>query len=157
MPSGIYIFTVYDDTSKCCGDNKGYYAVKINGEEVVRCSSSFTSPNAYIIRADYEPPTAQAEMQWLNKHNDVREQFHTQNGKSFRPLVWSDSLAKAAAERANDIATTCGSGSVTMDPWGENIGHTNFGVYNEAFVNPDYVFGGWNNFEDHSLTYWQIN
>ena len=157
MPSGIYIFTVYDDTSKCCGDNKGYYAVKINGEEVVRCSSSFTSPNAYIIRADYEPPTAQSEMQWLNKHNDVREQFHTQNGKSFRPLVWSDSLAKAAAERANDIATTCGSGSVTMDPWGENIGHTNFGVYNEAFVNPDYVFGGWNNFEDHSLTYWQIN
>ncbi|KAK1735051.1 hypothetical protein QTG54_014117 [Skeletonema marinoi] len=49
VSNGAYIFTVYDESGKCCGDNKGYYAVKVNGEEVVRGRSYFTSPNAYII------------------------------------------------------------------------------------------------------------
>ena len=157
VPSGAYIFTVDDDTSKCCGVNKGYYAVKINGEEVVRERSYFISPHAFIIRTDYEPPTDQAKIQWLDKHNDVREQFHTEHGVSYRPMVWSDSLAEAATERADDIAATCEIGSDALDPWGENIGRTNFGVYNEAYVSPDFVFAGWNDFEDHPLTSWQIN
>ena len=119
VSNGAYIFTVYDESGKCCGDNKGYYAVKVNGEEVVRGRSYFTSPNAYIIRTDYQAPTAQTKVQWLNKHNEARESFHTEKDVPFAPLVWSDSLAEAAAKRANDIAPTCGSGSATMDPWGE--------------------------------------
>eukprot|EP00985_Skeletonema_marinoi_P025880 scaffold19441_cov214-Skeletonema_marinoi.AAC.3 len=156
VSNGAYIFTVYDESGKCCGDNKGYYAVKVNGEEVVRGRSYFTSPNAYIIRTDYQAPTAQTKVQWLNKHNEARESFHTEKDVPFAPLVWSDSLAEAAAKRANDIAPTCGSGSATMDPWGENVGRTSFGVYNEALVSPDYVFDGWDSPEDHPLTFRQI-
>lgn len=156
VSNGAYIFTVYDESGKCCGDNKGYYAVKVNGEEVVRGRSYFTSPNAYIIRTDYQSPAAQTKVQWLNKHNEARESFHTEKDVPFAPLVWSDSLAEAAAKRANDIAPTCGSGSATMDPWGENVGRTSFGVYDEALVSPDYVFDGWDNPEDHPLTFRQI-
>jgi len=156
VSNGAYIFTVYDESGRCCGDNKGYYAVKVNGEEVVRGRSYFTSPNAYIIWTDYQSFTAQTKVQWLNKHNEARESFHTENDVSFAPLVWSDSLAEAAVKRANDIAPTCGSGSATMDPWGENVGRTSFGVYNEALVSPDYVFDGWDDPDDHPLTFRQI-
>ena len=154
VSSGAYIFTVYDESSKCCGYNKGYFDVKVNGERVVRGSSYFTSPSAYIIRTDYQPPTDVTQVEWLNKHNSVREPFHTDNGKPFAPVVWSDSLAQAAAERASEIAPSCGAGAA-MDPWGENIGITTFGGYNEEYVSPDYVFEGWNN-EENPLTFRQI-
>mmetsp|Transcript_9717 Transcript_9717/g.15913 ORF Transcript_9717/g.15913 Transcript_9717/m.15913 type:complete len:714 (+) Transcript_9717:103-2244(+) len=155
VTSGAYIFTVNDESSKCCGDNRGYFAVKVNGEEVVRGKSYFTSPSAYIIRTDYQPPTDLTKVQWLNKHNIVREPFHADNGVPFAPLLWSDSLAEAAAERASDIAPTCVAGSTAMDAWGENIGST-FGGYNEEYVSPDHVLGGWNNSEDNPLTFRQI-
>ncbi|KAL7435717.1 hypothetical protein ACHAXM_004802 [Skeletonema potamos] len=156
VSKGAYIFTVDDDSGNCCGDNKGYYVVKVQGEEVVRSGPYFTSPNAYIIRTDYQPPTAQKELEWLNKHNDVREPFHTDNGVSFMQLVWSESLAQAAADRANAIAPTCGPGPTTKDPWGENVARTTFGGYNESFVTPDFVFDGWDDPVDHPLAFRQV-
>ena len=155
VTEGTYNFTVNDESFKCCGDNKGYYTVNVDGEEVVRGGSYFTSPNAYIIRTDYQPPTADAKAEWLNKHNDVRETFQTENGVSFRQLVWSEGLTQAAAVRANDIAPTCGPGSL-KDIYGENIARTVFGGYNETFVTPDYVFDGWDDPEEHPFTFRQI-
>lgn len=144
VEEGSYIFTVTDDSRKCCGDDRGYYFVKVSGEEVVRGGTNFQSPEAYIIRTDYKPPTAETSVQWLKEHNDARQTFYEENNVTFAPMVWSDSLMQAAANRANSIAPTCGSGPANTDPWGENVARTTFVGYNEKYVKPEWVFNGWN-------------
>lgn len=156
VSKGAYIFTVSDESGNCCGVNKGYFAVKVNGEEVVRGSQYFEDPEAYIIRTDYEPPTDETKVQWLNKHNEVRQTFHTENDVSFKQLVWSESLTQAAADRANDIALTCGYDSPDSQPWGENLSTTTFDGYNDMYVSPDYVFDGWTDPVMHPLTFRQV-
>ena len=144
VEEGSYIFTVTDDSRKCCGDDRGYYVVKVNGEEVVRGGTNFQSPEAYIIRTDYKPPTDETSVQWLKEHNDARLTFYEENNVTNAALVWSDSLMQAAASRANAIAPTCGSGPANTDPWGEIVARTTFVGYKEKYVSPEWVFNGWN-------------
>jgi hypothetical protein len=144
VEEGSYILTVTDDSRKCCGNDRGYYVVKVRGEEVVRGGANFESPEAYIIRTDYKPPTAETSVQWLKEHNDARQTFYEENNVTFAAMVWSDSLVQAAAKRANAIAPTCGSGPANTDPWGENVARTTFVGYNEKYVKPEWVLNGWN-------------
>ncbi len=139
VPKGRYIFTVYDELNGlCCGGGRGEYSVKSKGTEILN-GGGFPAPAvSYTILAGVEPDMSDVEKQWLDGHNIRRKKFHTENGKTFKPLVWSESLAEAAATYASALTPNCEIVQKT-DAWGHNLAVVSLGTITPNRILPDTV------------------
>lgn len=138
VPKGRYIFTVYDELNGlCCSGGKGEYSVKSKGTEILY-GGAFPAPAiSYTILAG-EPNMSDEEKQWLNGHNIRRKKFHTDHGKTFKPLVWSESLAEAAANYASTLTNNC-TIVPKIDGWGHNVAIASSKVVSQNQTLPDTV------------------
>jgi len=138
LPKGRYMFTVYDSLNGlCCGGGKGEYSVKSKGTEILYGGGFPTSSISYTILAGVEDMSDE-DKQWLDGHNSRRRTFHIDNGKTFKPLVWSESLAQAAADYAVTITPNC---EILRknDPWGQNVAIYSNSVISQNQILPDTV------------------
>mmetsp|Transcript_21431 Transcript_21431/g.32091 ORF Transcript_21431/g.32091 Transcript_21431/m.32091 type:complete len:395 (-) Transcript_21431:126-1310(-) len=140
VPKGRYMFTVYDKLNGlCCGGGRGEYSIKSKGTEILYGGRFQTPSISYTILAGVEDMSDE-DKQWLDGHNSRRRTFHMENGKTFKPLVWSESLAKAAADYAATITPNCQI-LQKKDPWGQNVAINSQSVISQNQILPDTVLG----------------
>ena len=96
VQDGRYRLTVTDPITGI--QSPGFYAVNVDGQEVVQGSRFAGGSISHIIRVGFEPPITSQGQVWLDGHNTRREEFHESEGKTYKPLVWSASLAKDASD-----------------------------------------------------------
>ncbi len=138
VPRGRYNFTVYDKLNGlCCSGGRGEFSVKSKGTEILY-GGGFPAPSiSYTILAG-EPDMSDEEKQWLNGHNTRRKKFHTDHGKTFKPLVWSESLAETAARYASTLTTNCAIVQ-KLDGWGHNVAINSSKNVNQTQILPETV------------------
>mmetsp|Transcript_3693 Transcript_3693/g.6782 ORF Transcript_3693/g.6782 Transcript_3693/m.6782 type:complete len:565 (-) Transcript_3693:415-2109(-) len=104
VPEGTYTFTIFDDFGGlCCGYGSGFYAIKLDGEEIVYGTNFNTKNRTHDILAGFTPTTDARDLEWLDEHNIRREAYHNQNDVAFRRFVWARSLAQDAEAWADSI------------------------------------------------------
>lgn len=97
---------------------------------------------------------------WVQAHNSRRQQIHTELGKSFKPVSWSEKLASSAQGYANRLASITWSechiehGYQGDSYGGENIA-ANWGNSAFQFESPEAVLTRW--FEDEKNLPWPAN
>ena len=109
-PGGQYEFKVLDSFyGVCCSFERGHWQVKLDGTEIIYGGSmdSKTKSVSYTILPGYEPNMNNQAREWLDAHNTRREEFHTANNRSYRPLLWSQELADDAERWVDVILPTC--------------------------------------------------
>ncbi len=62
---------------------------------------------SYTINPGFEPQLTAAERQWLEGHNQRREEYHGTEGTPFNRLVWSKELADQASNWIDEITPAC--------------------------------------------------
>ncbi|KAL7496920.1 hypothetical protein ACHAWT_005829 [Skeletonema menzelii] len=139
VPKGRYLFTLNDKFNGLVSSGrKGDYSVKSKGTEILN-GASFPAPSiSYTILAGMEPNMSDEDRQWLDGHNSRRKKFHEENEKDFKPLVWSESLVKSAADYAAMITPTC-EVLQKADPWGHTVAIAPLFAVNEKQNVPDDV------------------
>lgn len=111
VPAGTYELYVEDSfRGLCCSGGQGYYAVQLDGEEILYGGSFANFPgesvtHEIVVGGDFGASDRAAE--WLNAHNSRRETFHEAEGTEYKPLVWSNSLEKDAANWLKEIFVDC--------------------------------------------------
>lgn len=139
LPKGRYVFTVYDEyNGLCCSPTNAVFSVKIRGTEILWGRRFEAKSISYTILAENEPDLTEIATKWRDGHNSRRQNYHKENGKTFTPVVWSKSLAQAAAVQAEAIVPTC---KVTQraDTWGQNTALDARSYKDEAQIVPDTV------------------
>ena len=140
VPKGRYIFTLYDKVNGLFGSSgsKGDYSVKSKGIEILN-GAAFKEPSiSYTILAGMEPTMSDEDREWLDGHNHRRKKFHEENGKAFKPLVWSESLVEAAGIFAASITPNCEILQKT-DQWGHTVAVAPLKTVHEEHNDPDAV------------------
>ncbi|KAL7432021.1 hypothetical protein ACHAXH_001649 [Discostella pseudostelligera] len=118
LAAGQYRLTVEDELMGI--QAPGYYQVDVEDQLVLHDNKA----HSYIIDVGYNPSMTTNEENWLTQHNTRRQTYHEANGVSYRPLVWSPILAKAASDWVNVLAsnaTSCQSIAESGIDEGENI------------------------------------
>lgn len=122
LDPGSYRFTITDTLKGLEGG--GYYAVKVDGQEVLYGGGQFETDSA-VIRVGHTPPMTENESMWLEEHNLRRREFQLANdvpAADVKELVWSTELAQAADDWIDKITPTCIISGNTENPAeGENI------------------------------------
>lgn len=116
VEDGRYRLTVTDPFQGIQGD--GYFAVEIDDQQIMYADKFQGGSVSYDILVGYEPDMTANEREWLDIHNRLRKEFHEANGKTFRPLVWNEQLAKESGEWVDQLLTDC---KIQREP-GLNLG-----------------------------------
>lgn len=108
LPRGAYRFTLKDAFGDgfCCRDFQGYYAVTIDGREVIK-GGYYQSEVTYDFQIGYFPEMTAREKEWLVAHNVRRKTWHEGHGVSYVPLRWSAALAEQAQSWADKLTEAC--------------------------------------------------
>ena len=64
--------------------------------------------------------------EWIDAHNEVREEYHLDYNVTFNPLEWSDFLADEAQAEAEDLALSCNTQRARSGPYGMNVQATTY-------------------------------
>eukprot|EP00585_Thalassiosira_rotula_P008177 CAMPEP_0196141592 /NCGR_PEP_ID=MMETSP0910-20130528/9971_1 /TAXON_ID=49265 /ORGANISM="Thalassiosira rotula, Strain GSO102" /LENGTH=648 /DNA_ID=CAMNT_0041402765 /DNA_START=276 /DNA_END=2222 /DNA_ORIENTATION=+ len=105
LQDGQYQLAMYDTFQGLQGG--AYYSVEVDGEEVMYGTTFQGGSEIHIIHVGYQPPMTDRERQWLEAHNTRRVQFHEDEGKVPRRLVWSTELAEQASNWVDEILPNC--------------------------------------------------
>ena len=139
VPKGRYVFTVYDEfNGLCCSDGRGEYSVKVKGTEILFGGAFSTKSISYTILVGIEGDLSEVDKQWLYGHNIRRKKFHEENGKAYKPLVWSESLAQAALDYASSVTPECELVQ-KKDSWGQNVAAAPRKTIDQDQIMPDHV------------------
>ncbi|KAL7544913.1 hypothetical protein ACHAWF_008275, partial [Thalassiosira exigua] len=86
----------------------GWFAVEVDGVEVMY-DAVFEPPfKSYRIKVGYEAPMSADDRAWLDGHNEKRREYFASRNIPHKPLVWSPKLAKSADIWADKIiANNC--------------------------------------------------
>ena len=111
LDPGKYRFTLkdsYGDGFCCSNGSAGYYILSLDGKELIN-GGYYRFTQSYDILVGYDPTLTMSErdLQWVEAHNVRRMDWHTRNGKSYVPLVWSAELAKDAYNWAQVLVQHC--------------------------------------------------
>ena len=111
LDPGKYRFTLkdsYGDGFCCSNGSAGYYILSLDGKELIN-GGYYRFTQSYDILVGYDPTLTMSErdIQWVEAHNVRRMDWHTRNGKSYVPLVWSAELAKDAYNWAQVLVQHC--------------------------------------------------
>lgn len=122
VPAGDYKLTLDDNFMGL--EKGGSYAVLVDDEEIMFGTTWDTMKSRtkiHTIKVGYTPPMSNRDKEWLDANNAQRLKFHTDNGKTPKPFVWSTELAASAANWIGKITPTC---RITRQPGlgeGENM------------------------------------
>ena len=111
VPAGTYELYVEDSfRGLCCSGGKGYYAVKVDGEEILYGGSYANFPgdsvtHDIVLGGDFG--TDDRAVEWLSVHNTRRQSHHEKEGTEYRPLVWSNTLENDARNWLQQILKEC--------------------------------------------------
>ncbi|KAL3762843.1 hypothetical protein ACHAWU_000990 [Discostella pseudostelligera] len=118
LAAGQYRLTVQDELMGI--QPPGYYEVVMENEIALHDSKA----KSYIIDVGYNPSMTTNEENWLTQHNTRRQTYHEAEGVTYRPLVWSPILAKAASDWVDVLlsnSTSCTSMYEKGIDEGENV------------------------------------
>lgn len=119
----------------------GFYSVTVDGEQVMYGNTFSGGSESHIIDVGYQPPMTARDREWLNAHNTRREEFHREEGTSFKKLVWSPTLAEDASNWVDEILPTCKIVRQEMLGAGENISARTSG--GERDEGPEPILSRW--------------
>lgn len=112
------------------------------------------SPTSAPVQISYR------SSQWIDAHNSRRAAIHSQFGKSYKPVNWSERLAESAQGYANRLASITWSDCYIQHGYqgdsygGENIAAT-WGTPSVDFEDPEVILTRW--FEDEANDIWPQN
>ena len=145
VPAGEYELLVEDSfRGLCCTSGEGYYAVKVDGQEILYGGSFLNFPGTSIthdIRLGDDEVSDRAN-EWLDAHNTRRETFHTSEGTEYKPLVWSDALEKDAESWLDEIMADCKTVRENGLIEGENLSFRKVGAPRDTEV-PENILKRW--------------
>jgi len=149
-------------SSNYCPNNLCYKDFFIGGSSTqtfryLSCSGGGPSPTPSPPQPSPTAALSNREQQWIDAHNTRRQQFHTSNGMSYKPVQWSSKLASSAQNYAQKLTTISGCtirhGYQGDSYGGENIASDWNAPYN--FQSPEDVLYRW--FEGEANDPWPDN
>ena len=146
VPAGNYELYVEDSfRGLCCSGGKGYYAVKVDGVEILYGGSYNNFPSDSIshdiIIGDGIEVSDRAK-EWLDAHNTRRESFHETEGTEYKPLVWSNALEKDAEAWLQEIFVNCKTVRESGLVEGENLSFRKVGIPRDT-EEPENILKRW--------------
>ena len=106
---GKYRFTLkdqYGDGFCCSSGSNGWYALSLNGQEIIR-GGYYLKEISYDILVGNYAQMSERDEQWLEAHNSRRKIWHEQYGETYVPLRWSTTLASDAKSWATQLLSDC--------------------------------------------------
>jgi hypothetical protein len=153
-----------DATSQYCPNNRCYKDFSVGGTSnnhfrYLYCSSGGGGSPAPAPTPPVPSPSVSGRAAlWVQAHNTRRQRLHSELGKSFKPLQWSNKLAVSAQGYADKLlnlpACNIQHGYQGDSYGGENIA-SNWGNSVSSFESPDAVLTRW--FEEEANLPWPQN
>lgn len=146
LDPGLYTLKIEDSFQGI--QEKGYYSVLVDDEEVLQGSTFFTPSVSHGINVGYKPPMTAREQEWLDAHNSRRKEYHEGEGKPYNKLVWSPDLARKSDFWVDMITPTCKIVRQQGQTDGENISVRSAG--GERDEGPEKILTRWANNKKNS-------
>ena len=145
VPAGTYQLHVEDKfRGLCCSGGQGYYAVFVNGEEILFGGNYASFPGTSVTHDIIvgEDSVSDSAKVWLDAHNSRRESFHVSEGTEYKPLVWSDALENDAKIWLNEILVNCKTVRESGLEEGENLSFRKVGLPRDT-EDPENILKRW--------------
>lgn len=144
------------------GSSSSYHYLNCYGGGPSPTLAPVLSPTPAPVPSQTNAPVAipYRAQQWVNSHNTRRSTIHSQFGRSYIPINWSDRLADSAQGYANKLASITWSDCHIQHGYegdsfgGENIAAT-WGSRSLDFEDPEVILTRW--FDDEANDPWPQN